>query len=105
MAAVSCRIAQYFLGSLLMANQIAKAASSKPAKQQMPAAAPGTQPSAGSKPNLLLGSSLASVTAEMRRTMIAEAAYFIAERRGFGSGRDVDDWLLAEKQIDATLST
>lgn len=95
-----------------MANQIAKAASSKPAKQQMPvvarkssAGAPQSQPNAGSKPNSLLGSSLASVTAEMRQTMIAEAAYYIAEQRGFGSGREVDDWLVAEKQIDAALAT
>ena len=36
--------------------------------------------------------------------MIAEAAYYIAEQRGFCTGREVEDWLLAEKQIDAALS-
>jgi hypothetical protein len=36
--------------------------------------------------------------------MIAEAAYYIAEQHGFGDGRDLEDWLLAEKQIDAALS-
>lgn len=40
----------------------------------------------------------------MRLRMIAEAAYYIAEQRGFGNGRDVEDWLCAEKQIDAALS-
>ncbi|MFI4885701.1 MAG: DUF2934 domain-containing protein [Steroidobacterales bacterium] len=36
--------------------------------------------------------------------MIGEAAYYIAERRGFDQGRDVEDWLLAEREIDAALS-
>ena len=40
----------------------------------------------------------------MRRAMIAEAAYYIAEQRGFSDGYDVENWLLAEKQIDAGLS-
>lgn len=40
---------------------------------------------------------------EMRRSMIAEAAYHIAERRGFEPGHEVEDWLHAEKEIDAAL--
>jgi hypothetical protein len=35
-----------------------------------------------------------------RHAMIAEAAYYMAERRGFESGHELDDWLLAERQID-----
>lgn len=31
--------------------------------------------------------------------MIAEAAYFIAEGRGFEPGHDVDDWLQAEAEV------
>ncbi|MBS4098816.1 MAG: DUF2934 domain-containing protein [Sulfuricella sp.] len=34
-----------------------------------------------------------------RRQMIAEAAYYYAERRGFAEGGDLDDWLQAEAQI------
>jgi hypothetical protein len=30
---------------------------------------------------------------------IAEAAYYIAERRGFEPGHEVDDWLQAEGEI------
>ena len=30
---------------------------------------------------------------------IAQAAYFIAQARGFAPGADLDDWLAAEKQI------
>lgn len=31
--------------------------------------------------------------------MIATAAYFIAAERGFGPGRELDDWLEAERRI------
>jgi hypothetical protein len=36
--------------------------------------------------------------------MIRKTAYVIAERRGFGPGRELDDWLLAEQQIDSWLA-
>jgi hypothetical protein len=32
--------------------------------------------------------------------MIATAAFLRAERRGFSSGLEVDDWLSAEEEID-----
>jgi hypothetical protein len=31
--------------------------------------------------------------------LIAERAYFIAQRRGFEPGHDVEDWLQAEAEI------
>jgi hypothetical protein len=37
--------------------------------------------------------------------MIQEAAYYIAEKRGFAPGNHADDWAAAEAQIDALLST
>ena len=37
---------------------------------------------------------------EQRRHMIAEAAYFPAEHRGFQGGDPLDDWLQAEAEID-----
>jgi hypothetical protein len=40
---------------------------------------------------------------EERRHMIAEAAYFRAEKRGFVNGDPVEDWILAERQIDEAL--
>lgn len=43
------------------------------------------------------------VTAEARRTMIAEAAYLRAERRGFAPGQETEDWLAAEIEVDALL--
>jgi hypothetical protein len=42
---------------------------------------------------------------ETRLTMICDAAYFLAERRGFASGHELDDWLAAEKQIDLALTS
>ena len=44
------------------------------------------------------------VTAEARRSLIAETAYLRAERRGFVPGHDVEDWLAAEAEVDALLS-
>lgn len=38
-----------------------------------------------------------------RHQMIAEAAYFNAEKRGFAPGRALDDWLQAEREIDGAL--
>jgi hypothetical protein len=37
-----------------------------------------------------------------RRQLIARAAYFRAERRGFSPDRAIDDWLEAEREFDAT---
>jgi Protein of unknown function (DUF2934) len=38
---------------------------------------------------------------ESREARIAEAAYWRAEQRGFAAGHELDDWLAAERQIDA----
>jgi hypothetical protein len=33
--------------------------------------------------------------------MIAEAAYYRAEARSFAPGHEIEDWLQAEKDVDA----
>ena len=43
------------------------------------------------------------VDAEVRAAMIAEAAYYCAEKRGFAPGHELEDWLEAEAQIEAAL--
>lgn len=44
----------------------------------------------------------ASPEAEVEREqMIAEAAYYRAQRRGFAPGRELDDWLAAEAEISS----
>ena len=44
------------------------------------------------------------VTPEERERMIRETAYLNAEQRGFSDGSDYDDWLNAERQVDAQLA-
>jgi DUF2934 family protein len=38
-----------------------------------------------------------------RHRMIAEAAYYCAERRGFAPGHELEDWLRAEAEIARSL--
>ena len=38
-----------------------------------------------------------------RTALIAEAAYFRAEKRGFAPGHEREDWLAAEVEVDARL--
>jgi hypothetical protein len=40
------------------------------------------------------------LSAERRHHMIEVAAYFLSESRGFVPGREMDDWLSAERAID-----
>jgi hypothetical protein len=44
-----------------------------------------------------------AVTPDLRRKMIAEAAYFRAQRHGFRGGSPVEDWLVAEREIDSQI--
>jgi len=46
----------------------------------------------------------ALIDPERRRALIAEAAYFRAERRGFEPGREAEDWLAAEIEVDTALT-
>jgi hypothetical protein len=48
--------------------------------------------------------SIPTVSAEQRHSMIAESAYRRAERRAFGGGDPVSDWLESEREVDALLS-
>ncbi|MDB5971214.1 MAG: hypothetical protein JWQ90_3664 [Hydrocarboniphaga sp.] len=41
------------------------------------------------------------VSADQHFDLIADAAYFLAQARGFAPGHDRDDWLQAEAQIRA----
>jgi len=48
-------------------------------------------------------SGMSAITPEERHRLIAEAAYFIAERRGFAAGCELDDWLRAEAEVERRL--
>lgn len=46
----------------------------------------------------------AALAGEDRYRLIAEAAYYRAELRGFTPGSELDDWLAAEIEVDALLA-
>jgi hypothetical protein len=45
-----------------------------------------------------------TVSAEVRQKMVADAAYYIAQRRGFAAGDPKADWAAAEAEIDLLLT-
>ncbi len=70
-----------------------KAAAKKAASQSSAPPAEISKPSA----------SPVNISAEERWRMVATAAYHRAEKRSFQPGHEVEDWLAAEKEIDAVL--
>lgn len=48
-------------------------------------------------------SAVSRVSEEMRQHMIREAAYYRALNRGFAGATDLEDWLVAEQEINAML--
>jgi len=44
------------------------------------------------------------ISVEEREAMIREAAYYRAERRGFTTGGEADDWAAAEREVDTRLA-
>ncbi len=67
-------------------------------------AVPHSSVSSELQPNSIVTRSSAFIEPHRRQAMIAEAAYYLAERRAFDPGHDVDDWLEAEQQIDRALA-
>ena len=49
------------------------------------------------------GDGQAMLDERQRREMIATAAFLRAQRRGFESGAELEDWLAAEEEIDRWL--
>jgi hypothetical protein len=56
------------------------------------------------RPAAAATSGSAPLGAEERRLLIAQAAYFRAEKRGFAPGGELQDWLAAEAEIDGQLA-
>ena len=56
-----------------------------------------------SAPDFLSATS-GSQPGEERHAMIAEAAYFIAQSRGFTPGCEFEDWLAAERETEQRLA-
>jgi hypothetical protein len=75
-----------------------------------PVARPSSRETASSPQSAVQSdSSLVVTTAhiepEQRCAMIAEAAYYRAEHRGFEQGHELEDWCLAEGEIDTMLTS
>jgi Protein of unknown function (DUF2934) len=85
-----------------------KATSAVPATKSKAAAKKTATPAKTSTPKAVKNSpqkaaKKSGVTPEDRYRMIATAAYFLAERRGFAGGYEMGDWIAAEAEIDAKL--
>jgi len=70
----------------------------KPTIRRKTVATPGKP--TGSRSRKAKSAAPLEIAPEERRRMIAAAAYQKAERRGFATGREMDDWLEAESEID-----
>lgn len=79
----------------------AKGTAKKPAK---PVAEAVPEPKAAAKRTPAKRAKGGAVTPEERHRMISEAAYHLAEHRGFEGGDPHADWLAAEAEIDRRLA-
>ncbi|MCZ8131085.1 MAG: DUF2934 domain-containing protein [Steroidobacteraceae bacterium] len=71
---------------------------------------PGAEPLLGAERITIVGEtpldeSASPSAAEQRYQMICERAYVYATERGFEPGGELDDWLRAEREIDAQMGT
>jgi len=71
-----------------------EAAPSEPSKKPRRAAAKTPAPNRKAKSNG------AMVSDQQRRNYVEVAAYYIAERRGFKCGSELEDWAQAEREVD-----
>jgi hypothetical protein len=55
------------------------------------------------KPNGHEAYSPTSIDRDARHNLVAAEAYYLAERRGFTAGHELEDWVAAEQAIDSRL--
>jgi hypothetical protein len=76
-------------------------AKATPLRDRAPPAAPPLEPAATPAPP----DGSASLSAREREEMIAQEAYYRAERRGFVPGDELGDWLAAEQDVERLLTS
>jgi Protein of unknown function (DUF2934) len=76
-----------------------KAAAPKAAVKKVPAKKAATAKAATPK------ATRPAVTAEQRHNYIEVAAFYVAQRRGFAPGNPVDDWAMAEREVDGLIAS
>jgi len=65
----------------------------------------GNKPGATDRPGAAPAAGAATTGSEVwpREQMVAVAAYYLAQRRGFAPDQELADWLKAEAEVDAML--
>lgn len=81
------------------AAKVVKPAAAKPAAKAATPKAPAAPKKAASTK-----ARLTPLAPDQRRYYVEVAAYYIAERRGFHGGSQLNDWVEAENEIDRLLS-
>ena len=87
------------------AKSSAKPAAIKPAAKSaaaVPRAAPAVVPAVVSAKAAAAPKTVLSPAERMK--MIAETAYYLAQKRGFTGGNELTDWVAAEKQVDTLVA-
>jgi hypothetical protein len=88
----------------------AKKAASGPTGARKPSVAAGTGAVAAPaaeprrKSPVRIHAAPATLSPPERHRLVEVAAYYIAERRGFGGGSHHDDWVQAEREVDAMIA-
>lgn len=75
-------------------------AEKKPAARKAPAPKKAAAEAASAESSVARPQSIPKLTPDQRRYYVEVAAYYIAERRGFHGGSEMDDWVQAEEDID-----
>lgn len=78
-------------------------AKSTKTKTSKKAAAPKKRAAKTVAPKITRRAAAPAVSADERHQLIAVAAYLRAEQRGFAPGGELEDWVVAEREIDANL--
>ena len=87
-----------------VAKSAAKPAVAKPAaKSTAPTPSATPAKAAATKPAAVAVAKPTLSPAE-RMKMIAETAYYLAQKRGFTGGNELTDWVAAEKQVDTVVA-
>ena len=74
------------------------------AAQTSPSTRSTRRPAPKTTPPLRADVGAAMIDPDHRRALIAELAYYRAERRGFEPGHENEDWLSAEAEVDTALT-
>ena len=77
----------------------AKTATKAAAATKTAASAPAAKPRTGKGSATPQQSAGAALNVEERERLIAQAAYFRAEKRGFAPGCELQDWVEAEAEV------